>query len=92
MGFGIYWHKDWLLDMHKDSLLIYQPNIGFKLKQDNDPNYWPTITKESLLGLIDDDYTNQPSMIKKLLRFMVSQHFNSKLKTKKLIQDLSVYS
>ncbi|MFM2344832.1 MAG: repair protein recO [Pseudomonadota bacterium] len=92
MGFGIYWNKEWLTEINHDSTLIYQPNIGFKIKKDSDPNHLPTITKESLLGLIDDDYTKQPSMIKKLLRFMVSQHFSTNMKTKKLMQDLSLYS
>ncbi len=91
MGFGIYWHKDWLSSVDKDEILIYQPNIGFKVKQDNDPSYWPTITKKGLLGIIEDNYNHEPANIKKLLRFMVSQHFSQNLKTKKIVQDLSIY-
>jgi len=91
MGFGIYFNKKWIENINDNQLIIYEPNIGFKSRQKNDPKEWPIITKKALVSLINDDYTHQQHMIKQLLRFMISQHFKQNLKTKKLIQELSLY-
>jgi DNA repair protein RecO (recombination protein O) len=90
LGFAMSISQDWLNTLHQDTLLNYQPNTGFNIKQDKDPSDWPIITQQSLQALLQNNYIVQPNMIKKLLGFMLAQHLKKRLHSKALLQDVQL--
>ncbi len=88
LGFAMSISLDWLNSLHENELLSYKPNIGFVLAQDNQPSEWPVITRQALQALLHNNYVVQPYMVKKLLGFMLAQHFKIRLHSKTLLQDM----